>query len=138
MISPFQVQNELVLYSSEYAFTVLCNPALMATKTAILIFYLRAANDTQIVLKNGSYVILAIVNIAGVFSHFLTGFQCKPARAAYLPDAHGECISVVILYRYSIPVNILTDLTILVLPLPGLTGIQLPRRQKAILVLSLR
>jgi hypothetical protein len=98
----------------------------MATETAILIFYLRVAKDTQIVLKNGSYVILAIVNIARVVLTFLTGFQCKPTRAAYLPDVHGECIPVVIPYPFSIPVSIVTDLAILVLPLPVLTGIQLP------------
>ena len=49
--------DRLALYGSEYAFTVLYNPALMTTKTSILIFYLRVAKDTQIILKNASYTV---------------------------------------------------------------------------------
>ena len=128
--------DRLALYGSEYAFTVLYNPALMTTKTSILIFYLRVAKDTQIILKNASYTVLAIVNIAGVVLTFLNGFQCKPTRAAYLPNVHCNCLSVIILWLCSVPVNVITDLAILVLPFPVLTSIQLPRKQKAILVFT--
>jgi hypothetical protein len=106
----------------------------MATKTAILIFYLRIAKTTEVVLRIGSFVTLAIVNIAGVVLTFLNAFQCKPARAAFMPHIHGECMSVVTLYLCSAPVNVITDLAILVLPLPVLTGIHIPRKQKAILL----
>jgi hypothetical protein len=40
----------------------------------------------------------------------------------------------VMLYLCSAPVNVMTDLAILVLPLPVLTRLQLPRKQKAILL----
>jgi fucose permease len=108
----------------------------MATKTAILIFYLRIAKTTEVVLRIGSFVTLAIVNIAGVVLTFLNAFQCKPARAAFMPHIHGECMSVVTLYLCSAPVNVITDLAILVLPLPVLTGIHIPRKQKAILLFT--
>ncbi len=124
------------LHRTEYAFTILYNPALMATKTSILIFYLRMSKDTQTLLRIASYVTLAIVNVAGAVLTFLNAFQCNPARAAYILNTPGKCISIVTLYLCSAPVNIITDLTILVLPIPVLTGMRLPQRQKTILVFT--
>jgi fucose permease len=120
----------------EYAFTVLYNPALMATKTSILILYLRLAKVTQVILRIASYVTLAIVIVAGVVLTFLNAFQCSPVISAFSPDIHGKCVSIVTLYLCSAPVNIITDLAILVLPIPVLTGMQLPLKQKAILVFT--
>jgi fucose permease len=109
----------------------------MATKTSILIFYLRMSRNTQNILRIASYVTLAIVNLAGVVLTFMNAFQCSPVRAAYDPlTATSKCISIVTLYLCSAPVNIFTDLAILVLPIPVLTGMRLPQRQKVILVFT--
>jgi fucose permease len=45
-------------------------------------------------------------------------------------------MSIVTLFLCSAPVNIITDLAILVLPIPVLTGMRLPQRQKTILVVT--
>ncbi|PVH80503.1 MFS general substrate transporter [Cadophora sp. DSE1049] len=125
------------LRGAEYAFTILYNPALMATKTSILIFYLRMSRNTQKILRIASYITLGVVNIAGVVLTFLNAFQCSPVRAAYDPaKSNQKCISIVTLYLCSAPVNIITDLAILVLPIPVLTGMRLPQRQKTILILT--
>jgi len=111
----------------------------MATKTSILIFYLRLSRNTQKILRIASYVTLAIVNIAGVVLTFLNAFQCSPVSAAYDPtqtNSNSTCISIVTLYLCSAPVNIITDLAILVLPIPVLTGMRLPQRQKTVLVVT--
>ena len=58
-------------------------------------------------------------------------------QAAYnLSIADPTCISIETIYLASAPVNIATDLAILVLPIPMLTALLLPRRQKTILVLT--
>ena len=49
----------------EYAFTALYNPALMATKTSILLFYLSLATG-QRVFKWTSIGTLIVVNAAGL------------------------------------------------------------------------
>jgi len=109
----------------------------MATKTSILIFYLRMSRNTQKILRIASYVTLGVVNIAGVVLTFLNAFQCSPVSAAYDPTkSNQKCISIVTLYLCSAPVNIITDLAILVLPIPVLTGMRLPQRQKTILILT--
>ena len=111
----------------------------MATKTSILIFYLRLSRNTQTILRVASYITLAIVNVAGVVLTFLNAFQCSPVSAAYDPTSTNDnstCISIVTLYLCSAPVNIITDLAILVLPIPVLTGMRLPQRQKTVLVVT--
>jgi fucose permease len=125
------------LRRSEYAFTILYNPCLMATKTSILIFYLRMSKNTQNILRIASYVTLGVVNVAGVVLTFLNAFQCSPVSAAYDPtQTSNKCISITTLYLCSAPVNIITDLAILVLPIPVLTGMRLPQKQKTILVFT--
>ena len=67
---------------------------------------------------------------------FLNIFQCTPVAAAYIHDIPGRCLSIVTLYLCSAPVNIVANLAILILPIPLLTGMHLPQRQKTILILT--
>ncbi|KAM0257185.1 hypothetical protein ACHAQJ_004547 [Trichoderma viride] len=122
----------------EYVFSILYNPALMATKTSILIFYLRLTQNTQMVLRFASWLILVIVNIAGVVLTFMNIFQCTPVQAAWNANYKGptKCIPLLTEFICAAPVNIVTDLAILALPIPVLTGMRLPSRQKTILVIT--
>ncbi|TWU71184.1 hypothetical protein ED733_001329 [Metarhizium rileyi] len=126
------------LRRAEYVFSILYNPALMATKTAILIFYLRLAKNTQFVLRYASWATLAVVNIAGLVLTFMNIFQCNPAAAAWktMTDGSTKCIPLLTEFICAAPVNIVTDLAILALPIPVLTGMRLPSRQKTILVIT--
>lgn len=112
----------------------------MATKTSILIFYLRMSKNTQNLLRIASYITLGVVNVAGVVLLFLNAFQCSPPTLAYTggknPNSSDKCIPIITLFLCSAPVNIITDLAILVLPIPVLTGMRLPQRQKTILVIT--
>ncbi|KAI5462710.1 major facilitator superfamily domain-containing protein [Mariannaea sp. PMI_226] len=130
--------NRPTLRRSEYVFSILYNPALMATKTSVLIFYLRLAKNTQKVLRFASWLTLAIVNIAGIILTFMNIFQCSPTQAAWDAsyDDVAKCIPLLTEFICSSPVNIVTDLAILALPIPVLTGMRLPSRQKTILVLT--
>lgn len=126
------------LRKSEYVFSVLYNPALMATKTSILVFLLRLSKNTNKVLRLASWACLGIVNLAGVVLTLLNIFQCRPIDAAWDPtlDNVAKCIPLLTEFICSAPVNIVTDLVILTLPIPVLTGMQLPPRQKFILVFT--
>lgn len=110
----------------------------MATKTSILIFYLRLAKNTQTVLRYASWTTLAVVNVAGLVLTFMNIFQCNPIRAAWAIEGedHASCIPLLTEFICAAPVNIVTDLAILALPIPVLTSMRLPSRQKSILVLT--
>ncbi|POR38557.1 L-fucose-proton symporter [Tolypocladium paradoxum] len=122
----------------EYVFSILYNPALMATKTSILVFYLRLAKNTQVVLRYASWATLVVVNVAGLVLTFMNIFQCRPVNAAWMPIfiENTWCVPLLTEFICAAPVNIVTDLAILALPIPVLTGMRLPSRQKTILVLT--
>ncbi|KAK4039164.1 hypothetical protein C8A01DRAFT_47302 [Parachaetomium inaequale] len=121
----------------EYVFSVLYNPALMATKTSILIFYLRLSKNTQKVFRLASWAVLGIVNVAGTILTFMNIFQCEPTRAAWdIRVQPVRCLPLLTEFICSAPVNITTDLAILALPIPVLTSMRLPPRQKTILVVT--
>jgi hypothetical protein len=105
----------------------------MATKSAILILYLRlfTAHPT---LRYTSYATLAVVNGGGIILTFLNLFRCHPVQAAIIVGKEGKCIDVIALYLSSAPINIITDLSILLLPLPILTSLRMEWRQKVILI----
>lgn len=110
----------------------------MAAKTSILIFYLRLAKNTQLVLRYASWATLAVVNICGVVLTFMNIFQCSPIHAAWqvFYDGPVKCIPLLTEFICAAPVNIVTDLAILALPIPVLTSMRLPPRQKTILILT--
>lgn len=127
------------LREAEYAFSILYNPALMLTKTSIVVFYLSVmSKDVDPVFKWCNWLTLALVNLAGAALTLYNIFQCRPVAAGYQypTPADGKCTDIVTLYLSSAPVNIITDIAILFLPMPILTGMRLPRKQKIILVVT--
>ncbi|KAJ5934752.1 Major facilitator superfamily domain general substrate transporter [Penicillium verhagenii] len=130
-------ENEAALNRANYAFTVLYSPALMAVKTSILVFYLTLTRN-QKVFRWANYVTLAVVNAAGLALTLVNVFQCRPVSAAFrasLPSG-AHCTDIVTLYLSSSPVNIITDLAMLFLPMPLLTQMRLPKKQKIILIIT--
>jgi fucose permease len=109
----------------------------MATKTSILLFYLKLSAHERI-FRCLCYATLAAVNLPGLALTFLNIFQCRPVNAAFKTPvpANATCENIVTLYLSSAPVNIITDLAILFLPMPILTSIRLPRKQKIILIVT--
>ncbi|KAI2623794.1 fucose permease [Xylaria nigripes] len=131
------IQDWDPLRRSEYTFTILYNPALMAFKTSVLIFYLRLSKNTQKVLRLSSWAVLVIVNVAGTILTLLNVFQCRPVEAAFnLTNGPRQCIPLLVEFICSAPINIVTDLAILALPLPILTSMRLPPKQKIILIIT--
>ncbi|THW00783.1 MFS general substrate transporter [Aureobasidium pullulans] len=125
------------LRRSQYAFSVLYNPALMAEKTSILVFYL-SLSKTNRTFRWATIATLFVVNAAGIALTLVTLFQCSPVGAAFrypVPAVH-HCTDIITIYLSSAPVNIITDLAILFLPMPILTSMRLPKKQKTILVIT--
>ncbi|KLT38287.1 MFS general substrate transporter [Cutaneotrichosporon oleaginosum] len=109
------------------------NLSSMLAKTATLLLYIRMASAHPF-LRYASYVVLAIVDIAGIVLVFMNIFQCRPIAAAWQPHLIGECYDNVTLFLASAPVNILSDIAILMLPLPIITELRMERRAKIALV----
>ena len=109
----------------------------MTTKTSICLFYLTLAQNQRI-FKWATMITLAVVNIAGAALTFLNIFQCRPIGNAFVanPSPNSKCIDIIALYLSSAPINIITDLALLFLPMPILTSMRLPRNEKLILIVT--
>lgn len=99
------------------------NPALMATKSSILIFYL-TLSKTRKIFRWSTIATLIVVNVGGLALTLLNVFQCDPVSAAFHTPVEPphSCINIVTIYLSSAPLNIITDLAIFFLPMPLLTG----------------
>jgi fucose permease len=116
---------------------ILQNPTLMATKTSILVFYL-TLSKTHKVFRWATIVTLVVVNVGGLALTVLNIVQCRPISAAWASPvpASASCTNIVTIYLSSAPLNIITDLAIFFLPMPILTSMRLPKKQKIILVVT--
>ncbi|KAK6351838.1 hypothetical protein TWF718_004984 [Orbilia javanica] len=121
----------------QYAFTLLFNPAIAMTKVSILAFYLLVFK-VQKHFRMFCWITMTVVISAGVALTLLLAFRCSPIGLVFDPESNRQpfegCIGTVRIYFASAPVNILEDLAIIVLPIPVLTSLRLPARQKAILL----
>jgi fucose permease len=109
----------------------------MATKTSILLFYL-TLSKTHKVFRRATIATLVVVNVGGLALTILNILQCRPVSSAWaspVPDS-AHCTNIVTIYLSSAPLNIITDIAILFLPMPILTSMRLPKKQKIILVIT--
>lgn len=109
----------------------------MATKTSILAFFLQLSKE-ELLFRRLCWLTLLVVNAAGLALTFVNVFQCRPLGATFEDpiSSIANCTDIVTLYLSSAPVNIITDLAILFLPMPMLTRLRLPKKQKIILVIT--
>jgi len=121
----------LTLRKAIYAVSVVYQPALMATKTSILVFYLSlSAGDRT--FKWACIATLVVVNTGGFALTIGTIFQCRPVSAVFdlIVPTGAQCTDVLTIYLASVPLNLITDLALLLLPMPIITAMRLPKKQK--------
>jgi hypothetical protein len=109
----------------------------MVLKTSILIFYLFLSKTNKI-FRRAILATIIVVNAAGIALTMINIFQCNPVSAAiWFPDnGDAKCFSIVMIYLSSAPVNLTTDIAIFFLPLPILTQLRLPQKQKLIVIIT--
>lgn len=105
------------LRRSEYSFSVLYNAALGLVKSSILVFYIRIAGKTQVVLRYMSMATLVVVVLTAIATTLVSIFQCSPVDASWdLSITTFTCIPLLSAFICASPVNIITNLIILVGP----------------------
>ncbi|GKZ72195.1 hypothetical protein AnigIFM50267_008557 [Aspergillus niger] len=114
------------LYANEildFPFTV--TPA----KISILVFYLRIFTTRS--FKNMAYIVGAIVLGHGLGILFAAIFQCWPIAHVWDTTIEGgSCFNQLAFYRYVSPPNILTDVLLLIMPLPYVWKLHTRKGQK--------
>ncbi|KAJ5906745.1 uncharacterized protein N7473_003661 [Penicillium subrubescens] len=109
------------------------NAAVLCAKASILMQYFRVFPTRR--MRIVCWVMITILGIYGtwcVVSAFLT---CIPVAKFWNPTLPGFCLSRPGLWFSNASMHITTDLAILIIPIPALIAIDIPRRQKVALMI---
>lgn len=112
-----------------WASVIVYNAGLTFVKCSILSQFLRFFNES----RPRKLCIYMLTTIAAYGTAMLFGsiFACTPVSYFWNKGIkNGHCINLLAFWFSNASFNILTDLTICVLPIPVLKGLQLPKKQK--------
>ncbi|RYP21171.1 hypothetical protein DL767_009317 [Monosporascus sp. MG133] len=104
------------------------------TKTSILLLYLRIFTGVRW-FRWGCIFVMACIAMFCLATITATIFQCNPIEKAFNQTMKGHCINNGRFWYANASFNIFTDLIILIIPMPLVYGLQIPRVQKAGLVI---
>lgn len=108
------------------------NASLAFTKFSILFQYIRIFPARS--FRLACYVVMAIVATYSSWAIISGYVNCVPVAKFWNHDLPGHCLSFEAVWFFNASMNIATDVTLLVLPMPLLFKLQLPRMQKIALI----
>ncbi|KAB8273323.1 hypothetical protein BDV30DRAFT_249013 [Aspergillus minisclerotigenes] len=104
------------------------NASLAFTKFSILFQYLRIFPDRR--FRIACWVMMGIVACYGTWAVVSGYVNCVPVAKFWDRTIPGSCLSFEGVWFFNASMNIVTDLTLLIMPMPLLSQLQLPRLQK--------
>lgn len=108
------------------------NASLAVTKFSILFQYLRIFPSRS--FRLACYIMMAVVATYSVWA-IVTGYvNCVPVAKFWNHDLPGSCLSFEAIWFFNASMNIATDVTLLLMPMPMLIKLQLPKMQKVALI----
>ncbi|KAL3464295.1 hypothetical protein BJX64DRAFT_298567 [Aspergillus heterothallicus] len=108
------------------------NASLALTKISILFQYLRIFPSYRFCII--CYIVLGVVILYSTWA-IVSGFvNCVPIAKFWDRELPGTCLSFEALWFFNASMNITTDLTLLILPMPLISQLHLPKRQKIALL----
>ena len=121
----------LIMYAKlQIPFTILQAFAIAFAKLAILYMFLRIF--VQPIYRWATYGLMGIVVGTCIAVTILTCTVCTPIQYLWEPQLHpdGHCIDINAFWRWGSFPQIVTDVAILILPLPALWQLNLPRKDR--------
>ncbi|KAI9045276.1 PTH11-like integral membrane protein [Aspergillus affinis] len=108
------------------------NSSLACTKFSILFQYLRIFPGHG--FRIACYITMAIVAIYSTWAVVSGYVNCVPVAKFWNHEIPGSCLSFEAIWFFNASMNIATDLALLIMPMPLLSHLQLPRIQKLALM----
>ncbi|KAJ5337701.1 hypothetical protein N7452_004429 [Penicillium brevicompactum] len=108
------------------------NASLAFTKFSILFQYLRIFPGRP--FRIACYVMMAIVAAYSSWAIVSGYVNCVPVAKFWNHDLPGNCLNFEAVWFFNASMNIATDIALLMLPMPLLSQLQLPRMQKFALI----
>ncbi|KAL4955772.1 hypothetical protein BDW69DRAFT_204170 [Aspergillus filifer] len=107
--------------------------SLTLTKAAIVFLYLRIFPTPQFIFA--ARIVLSVIAIYGLWTVISAFLNCLPVASFWDSEVKGKCIPKAFLWFFNGGWNIATDLAILILPIPVLSRLRLPKRQRVGVIL---
>ncbi|KAL8646473.1 MAG: hypothetical protein Q9226_006836, partial [Calogaya cf. arnoldii] len=128
---PHVVHFIQLMYAVELTYTVL----ITTTKFSILLFYRRVFMNqaTSLRFRIVWYAIAIWALLWGISTFFAAAFQCSPASfywSKYTRKTKGTCVDLTVLLLVTASLNIVTDVALLMLPMPLVWNLKIERSQK--------
>lgn len=125
--------NTKVFIQSIYIASIFYYVSLFFTKLSLLLQYFNVFPSKK--LRIATWVVLVITVIFGGWTFFSMIFYCQPIEGLWLRTPGYKCFHTVRFMTANSVFNIVTDLLVYILPLPGLRRLMLPTSQKIGLLL---
>lgn len=111
-----------------WASVPLYQTSLIVTKMSILLQYRRVFDTPR--MRLACNLLISFLAIYGTWTVISAWANCVPLAKFWDPTVPGFCFDKRALWFSNSAIHILTDLLILIYPMPVLSSLQLPKRQK--------
>ncbi|GES65655.1 integral membrane protein [Aspergillus terreus] len=108
------------------------NAALLCAKASILMQYFRVFPTKR--MRIVCWVLIGVLATYGSWAVLSAFLNCIPVAKFWNPTIQGYCINQKGLWFSNASMHIATDLAILIIPIPALHALELPKRQKIALI----
>ncbi|CZT22918.1 uncharacterized protein RCC_08625 [Ramularia collo-cygni] len=109
------------------------NLSLCCTKVAILLQYLRVFSPMK-TFRMCCFILLTVVVIYAIYAAGTAIFACSPIAFFWDHRLEGKCLPRFPIWFANAAINIVTDIVIVVLPIPVMSDLELPTRTKRALM----
>lgn len=108
------------------------NTSLICAKASILMQYFRVFPTKR--MRIACWIMLVILGIYGSWAVLSAYFNCIPVSKFWYPNEPGYCLNMEALWFSNASMHIITDVAILTMPIPALSSLDLPKKQKIALM----
>lgn len=110
---------------------ILYGPLIFMTKLSILLLFLRIFIPTR---TSKTFFFVHLLLWTNLFFYlintFIKIFECTPRSKIWMPKTAGHCVSIPWMIVVAAIINVISDFTILILPIASVWSLQMGRRQK--------
>ncbi|CAI7644391.1 unnamed protein product [Penicillium glandicola] len=124
-IPPATLKAQMIYF---WASVPIYQTSLISTKMSILLQYKRVFSTPR--MRLACWILIGFLGLYGTWTILSAWFNCVPLAKFWDPTVPGFCFDKKALWFSNSAIHIVTDILILIYPMPVLKSLQLPKRQK--------
>lgn len=118
----------MILLQCFWASIPIYQTSLISTKMSILLQYKRVFSTPR--MRLACWIMIGFLGLYGTWTIISAWASCVPLAKFWDPTVPGFCLDKKALWFSNSAIHIITDILILIYPMPVLKSLQLPKKQK--------